>query len=85
MKKIIYKKAYDTENAVIIDSHREFLKEFIYYTETLYLHENGNFYLHVDAMYNPEWYSDFASEQELYHSYYCQITGKEALNWLNIM
>lgn len=83
MQKIINSKEFDKDNAKFIDSRREFYKEFIYYSETLFQGEDGSYFLHVDALYNPLWYGKYASAKELFHSDIYALTDEEAANWLS--
>ena len=82
MKKIIDAKVLDTEKAEYVDSRRENFKEFVYYTETLFQAEDGSYFLHVDALYNPLWYGKRASAKELYHSEIYPLSDEEAANWM---
>ena len=82
MKKAINEKVYDTETAEYVDSRRENFKEFVYYTETLFQAEDGSYFLHVDALYNPLWYGKHELAKELYHSEIYPLSDEEAANWM---
>ena len=82
MKKVINEKVYNTEKAEYVDSRHQSYKEFIYFAETLYQMEDGSYFLHVDALYNPLWYGKHASAKELYHSDIYPLTDEEAANWM---
>ena len=82
MKKTVDGKTFDTENAEYVDSRNMPYKEFIYFTETLFQTEDGAYFLYADALYNPEWYGEFAAEEELYRSDICPMTAEDAARWL---
>lgn len=82
MKKTINGKIFDTKTADYVDSRHKGYKEFVFFHETLFQTEDGAYFLYVDALYNPEWYGEFATDEELYRSDICPLTADEAARWL---